>query len=245
MTAYVNLKKLKSRITEAAMLMFLLTLYACGEKDEPTQEGTTKQEVLDIPASELSKIISYNGGTASVNFVSTLAWRAAVSAEASSWLHVSPAEGDGGDNCTIVLTADKNQEEDPRTGTVTIRSGELSRTITVTQEGATLDITASDIPEQISYKGGTASVSFVASLAWTAEVATEASSWLHVSPAEGNGGENCTILLTIDKNEIEEPRTGTVTIRSGEISRTITVTQEAGMLVPGSEGPDDMPIEPW
>ena len=153
MTIYVNLKKLKSRIIETAMLMFLLTLYACEEKDEPTQGGTTNQEVLDIPASELSKTLPYEGGTASVSFIS--------------------------------------------------------------------------------------------SLAWTAEVATEASTWLYVSPTEGDGGDNCTILLTIGENETEEPRTGTVIIRSGKINRTITVSQEAGMLVPGSEGPDDMPIEPW
>ena len=245
MTIYVNLKKLKSRIIETAMLMFLLTLYACEEKDEPTQGGTTNQEVLDIPASELSKTLPYEGGTASVSFISSLAWTAEIATEASTWLHVSPTEGDGGDNCTIVLTVDENQEEEERRGSVTIRSGELSRTITVTQEGATLDITASEIPELISYKGGTALVSFISSLAWTAEVATEASTWLHVSPTEGDGGGNCTILLTIGENETEEPRTGTVIIRSGKISRTITVSQEAGMLVPGSEGPDDMPIEPW
>lgn len=112
------------------------------------------------------------------------------------------------------------------------------------EEGPSLTISASEQSKVVPCEGGNVSVQFVSSDAWTAEVAAEASEWMHVSPSAGSGGE-CTIQLTIDGHKEEQQRVGTLTIRSGELSRTVTVTQQEWVLLPGSEGVDDMPIEPW
>lgn len=112
------------------------------------------------------------------------------------------------------------------------------------EEEVFLNLPEASMSHTFSSDGGVFSVDFTSSHAWTAEVASEAVSWLHVSPEQGEGGAS-TIQITADENTGDTPRTGTVTIRSGELSRTISVTQQERVIVPGSDGPDDMPIEPW
>lgn len=112
------------------------------------------------------------------------------------------------------------------------------------QDGPSLTISASEQSKVVPCEGGSVTVRFVSSDAWTAEVSVEASDWMHVSPSAGNGGE-CTVELTVNGHQEEQQRVGTLTIRSGELSRTVTVTQQEWVLLPGSDGVDDMPIEPW
>ncbi len=112
------------------------------------------------------------------------------------------------------------------------------------EEKVFLELSEASVSHTFFSDGGVFSADFTSSHAWTAEVAPEAVSWLHVSPNQGEGGESA-IQITADENMGDAPRTGTVTIRSGELSQTINVTQQERTVIPGSDGPDDMPIEPW
>ncbi|WP_018710409.1 BACON domain-containing protein [Phocaeicola barnesiae] len=107
-----------------------------------------------------------------------------------------------------------------------------------------LSVSPSEMSQGIEHKGGTYSLLILSSDVWTVEVAAEAASWLHVSPTEGAAGE-CIVQLTVDGHEGEQPRVGTLTFRSGELSRTVTVTQQEWVLLPDSDGVDEMPVEPW
>ena len=81
--------------------------------------------------------------------------------------------------------------------------------------------------------GGTASVTFTATVAWTA---SSSATWCAVSPASGALGSG-TLTLTIAKNETYDERTATVTVTAESVRRTITVKQLAtgGMMVsPGT-----------
>lgn len=112
------------------------------------------------------------------------------------------------------------------------------------QDVPSLTMAASEQSKVVPCEGGSVSVQFVSSDVWTVEVAAEAASWLHVSPTEGAAGE-CIVQLTVDGHEGEQPRVGILTFRSGELSRTVTVTQQEWVLLPGSDGVDEMPVEPW
>ena len=246
MSSYFNLKSFRLGMLCGIVTAFIFTLYACGGEDnDPVAEEPEEEEkvFLDLPEASMSHTFSSDGGVFSVDFTSSHAWTAEVASGVVSWLHVSPEQGEGGAS-TIQITADENTRNTPRTGTVTIRSGELSRTISVTQQGRVLDLPEASMSHTFSSDGGVFSVDFTSSHAWTAEVASGVVSWLHVSPEQGEGGAS-TIQITADENTGNTPRTGTVTIRSGELSRTISVTQQERVIVPGSDGPDDMPIEPW
>lgn len=96
----------------------------------------------------------------------------------------------------------------------------------------------------VGQKGENITIHFTASAAWTAEITTEATAWMKISPNKGNAG-TCTIQVEIPENMEGEPRTGRLILRSNEEAHTITFIQEKWKLQTGSEGIDDMPIEQW
>lgn len=106
------------------------------------------------------------------------------------------------------------------------------------------EIPSDDTSREIEQQGDTITIHFTASAAWTAEVNTEAASWMKISPNSGNAGTN-SIQVEIAENEKNQPRTGRVTLRSDEVSCSITINQKEWKLQTGSEGIDDMPIEQW
>ena len=146
MIFYFDSRKIRTRAVRVFMPVFLLALCACGGGDEPSGEEA-EQEFLRIPSSEMTQSFPYEGGSASIVFSSSDAWTAEVSAGVE-WMHVSPGQGEMGDNCTIELSVDKNEASDPRAAMVTIRSGSFSETVTVTQD-AWLLVPGSDAPDDM------------------------------------------------------------------------------------------------
>lgn len=75
-------------------------------------------------------------------------------------------------------------------------------------------------------EGGTSTVKFTASEAWTASAAnTRADDWLSVSPTSGSAGE-VTLTITTTANDTYDERSGSITIKCGTSSQTIVVTQK-------------------
>lgn len=73
--------------------------------------------------------------------------------EPSSWFTLSKKSGSGND--TIAITAQPNTSTSPRSAVVTVRAGSISKTLTLTQEGAaapkgkiTLEYTGAEIPQK-------------------------------------------------------------------------------------------------
>lgn len=106
------------------------------------------------------------------------------------------------------------------------------------------EIPSDETSWEIEQQGGTITIHFTASAAWTAEVNPEAAAWMKISPNNGNAGTS-TIQVEIAKNEESQPRSGKVTLKSDEVNCSITINQEEWKLQTGSEGIDDMPIEQW
>lgn len=82
---------------------------------------------------------------------------------------------------------------------------------------------------EVSADGTTLSVSFNASLDWTA---SSGASWCNVSPASGSAG-NVSVSLVIAKNETTDSRKTAVTLKCGTVSKTVSIDQAApdAMLV--------------
>ena len=72
-------------------------------------------------------------------------------------------------------------------------------------------------------EGGTATVTFTASKAWTAIVANN--DWLSISPSSGGAGIS-TLTITTNANDTPDDRTATITIKGGTASQSINVTQK-------------------
>lgn len=102
-----------------------------------------------------------------------------------------------------------------------------------------------DIPEvKLSYDDPTESqkVSFNAMEAWEVSVAdkTRASSWLSIDPMEGPAGKATLTLSLTSANMGQEPRSATVTVKVGTVSKSFTVTQHSQ----SSQNPDGPKPDP-
>ncbi|HOG25970.1 MAG TPA: BACON domain-containing protein [Bacteroidales bacterium] len=79
------------------------------------------------PGAGTTVTVASAASTAEYVFSTNYEWTARSS---GSWLTVSPSSGMPGDNIILKLSAGENANYDPRTATVTITAGEISRTLT-------------------------------------------------------------------------------------------------------------------
>ncbi len=170
--------------------------------------GSVTDPALSVDPEELP--FTAEGGTETVTVTSELAWTAAPN---DAWITVE--ESDGSFTVTVVA----NDLYEPRTGSVTVDNGENEATVTVTQEAA-VDPSLRIDPEELPFtaEGGTETVTVTSTLAWTA---TPNDAWITV---EESGGS---FTVTVVANELQEPRTGSVTVDNGQNTETLAVTQEA------------------
>ena len=91
---------------------------------------------------------------------------------------------------------------------------------------AKIEITASESAPVLPQEGGSATVTFTTTAAWSASVAsTRASGWCTVSPTSGAAGA-VTLTVTTIPNDTYDERNATVTLRAGNTSQTFTVKQK-------------------
>ena len=96
---------------------------AC-KQDEPVE--TPK---LDVDKEAVA--VAAVAGEASFNVTSNQSW---VASADQDWVSVNPASGDASEKAVAVkVTAEDNETTDARTATVTVKAGELTKTVKVTQ----------------------------------------------------------------------------------------------------------------
>ena len=96
---------------------------AC-KQDEPVE--TPK---LDVDKDAVA--VAAVAGEASFNVTSNQSW---VASADQDWVSITPASGDASEKAVAVkVTAEDNETTDARTATVTVKAGELTKTVKVTQ----------------------------------------------------------------------------------------------------------------
>ena len=96
---------------------------AC-KQDEPVE--TPK---LDVDKEAVA--VAAVAGEASFNVTSNQSW---VASADQDWVSITPARGDASEKAVAVkVTAEDNETTDARTATVTVKAGELTKTVKVTQ----------------------------------------------------------------------------------------------------------------
>ena len=118
-------------------IMFLTMMVCCwscsgGEEDVPTPTPTPKPENNKIEISTSAPVVEQKGGTISVSFTTNAAWTANVGTS-TSWLKVSPTSGATGSH-TLTITTEENNTYDERNATLTIKAGNASQNLTITQK---------------------------------------------------------------------------------------------------------------
>lgn len=85
-----------------------------------------------------------------------------------------------------------------------------------------------DSAPQVVAAGGDVKVAFKATADWTAGVTeTKALDWISVQPTSGKAGD-AEVTITVKPNEGTEKRAAVVVFKSGEVQKTVTVSQGQG-----------------
>lgn len=158
-----------------------------------------------------SMTISADGGdlTASVKIKGD--WKAST---LDSWLTVTPDFGNGG---TVTITAKANDSFDPRSGQITIRSGQTRQFVDITQSGVMKPIEES---LALAQEGGDVEIPVKLTGAWTASLKN--ANWATLVTSSGNGGS---VKLQLAVNKEAYVRKGTLVIKSGTSVQNVELIQ--------------------
>ncbi|MDR2231924.1 MAG: BACON domain-containing protein [Tannerella sp.] len=161
-------------------------------------------------------------GTQSFTVTSNISWKITVNSEASSWLTFSPDSS--ANNGEVNVTAAANTSTTTRKATLTIKGGNITRTVTVQQSGETerLEITT---PPPLSFGNSLEQkvLSIASNINWNVTVSSDAASWLSIDKTTGSN--DGTITVTAAANTTPQNRGGTITVRGGSFIRSISVVQ--------------------
>jgi hypothetical protein len=140
-----------------------------------------------------------------------------------SWLSVSPVSGRSGQVLYVPVTA--NPSTVARQGVVTVTSGGVSASLTVTQQGRPATVSLAATSWSVAGVGGSRSV--VVTTNHTGWVAVPAQDWVSVTPG-GVSGES--LVLTVGVNPSTAARSTTVRVTAGSAYATFTVYQAGGTI---------------
>ena len=138
------------------------------------------------------------------------------------WLSISQLTGTG--NATVVLTANQNELNEPRSYEFHIKSGELNYEITVRQAAGDAPLVAVFDSDTlfVTYTGGMQHVQLTSNTTWL----LQASEWIGLlTVSSGDGDASFDIL--VDNNLDPDDRVGFVkAVHAGQVLATLVVVQE-------------------
>lgn len=173
---------------------------------------------VDIKLSDTSLKLSYKGESKDISITINQSWRVTCS---SSWITLTNAVGKN--SGIITIHAEPNLSENSRSATVVISYGGKTEYVTVSQEGIPyLRLSKTDV-DFAAIPNGSETISISSNCNW---YASSNQDWLTISPANGVG--NGSISLTASDNPTMDLREAIVTLRYGDNTVTIDVSQAAG-----------------
>ena len=110
----------------------LIGLFAVAATVACTQEQPAETPKLEVDKEAVS--LAATAAESSFNVTSNQAWAATADAD---WVTLDPASGEAATEAVAVkVTAEDNTAKEARTAKVTVKAGELTKTVTVTQAAA-------------------------------------------------------------------------------------------------------------
>lgn len=177
--------------------------------------GSDPQDPEPLSVVPLTLDFKSEGGTLTADVTSGLAWTAESN---NDWISVTY------DEAKVTVTVGENTGE-ARTGSVTVKTENESKNISISQAGYNTEETLSVNPTSLAFEssGGTQSVNVTSNASWTP---TPNDSWITVATS------GSVLDVTVSKNT-GDARTGSVTITTSTKSETVTITQKSGTTEEG------------
>lgn len=179
-----------------------------------TQKGAITPSLTVDPKS-LS--FTATGGENSFTITSNTSWT--VSSD-QSWCTVSPTSGSN--DGTVTIKADENKSTTSRSANITVKYGDKSEPVTVSQAAADVQLSVAPISLSFTENGGSEDITITCNSDWTV---SSNQTWCTVSPASGSS--NGKVTVTAIANDSNGERSATITVKSGNVTQEISVTQAA------------------
>ena len=236
--------------TAILLAMFAVNFTACSDDDPVPPEKPEVPEVPEKPVTPeiavpdgavdvFQKGLSFdvNAGEKEFSFSTNVDWSIAVAETRGNtdWCSVSPASGKAGKH-TVKVKASANDSFDDRRVSLTVKAGDLKKSVAVSQKQKDALTLTSDKFE-VGTEGGTIEVEVKANVDFEVEIAADAKGW--ISEAKKSRGLTASKLaFDIAASNEMKARQGDIVIKSGKLSETIHVFQagnEKTLLLSKSE----------
>ena len=178
----------------------------------------TQAGVAALSVSPATHSIGAGGGGLSFQIVCNTDWNWSDNAD---WL-TAPRDAEQNGSGLFSFSVAANPSTEPRTATITINAGNLTRTHTVTQAGESASLTINSATSSIPAEGGNRSFIVSSNIDWSW---SGNASWITSNELTSQSG-NQTFSYLVAENTTADVRMATITIRAGNITRTHTVTQQ-------------------
>ena len=201
-----------------------------GDKTPTPSPTPTPTPAQELKVSEPGQF-GAKGGEQTVTVTATAAWKIS-KGTGSDWLTIKPESGSAG-TAQVTLTAAENSAKDSRKATITVQSGELTKSIDVSQSAASPTLTLNIDNMEFAAGSGSKIFSIKSNTTWAV---SSNENWCSVSPTSGSGDGSVTV--SVDENTSTSSRTATITVESATIKRTLAVTQNGVTPTPAPASQD-------
>lgn len=201
--------------------MMSVFVAACGSDDDgngtpnvPTQPETP---TLSVPVKSYN--VAQSGETLKVTLSTNQTGVSVdVAADSKSWIHPSAINTQ-----SFSLTVDKSDEYDTRTGSVKVKAGTLSETITIIQQGGKV-LTLAQTEYTISDVGGTILIDTESNFKYDVSINVD---WIKEVSNTSRAISKSTITLDVEPNESYDSRQAIIVFRdpSNQMSKSVTIVQ--------------------
>ena len=175
----------------------------------------------DLQLNKNNLSFTATGGSDSFTITSNVNWT--ITSD-QTWCTVSTSSGSK--NGTITVNVSENNSIDSRSASITVKAGDQSQIIAVTQAGAspTLQLNKSSMAFESSNGENTFTIS--SNTSWSI---TSDKTWCTLSSSSGSN--DATVTVYVSENTSTSSRSATITVESATIMRTLAVTQNGATPV--------------
>lgn len=209
-------------ILTSVFSLLSFSMFSCSSSDEPAKPATPSGDVT-ITVNPQSLSTGYDAAELSLTISSTADWSIASENE---WCRATPTGGAKNQETKVNVKVSANNGSESRITNLVVKSSGKSVYIPVNQSARpTLNVSSSTV--SFGAQTSSSTVSIEANDKWTA---TSDAAWCTITPASGEGGTT-TVVISAEQNSTKESRTATITVKSGELTKEISVQQYTDEII--------------
>ena len=203
---------MRNRLISSMMLLAMLGASVISCKKEIPVELTVSQAELSF---------TRDGGTQKLSFTTNTEWTASSSAQ---WCQLKPAKGDS-KSASMDVSVTANNEYDSRTADVTIKAGNLSKTVKIKQDAKNgLDVSPTEA--ELDRKAQSLTVKVNANVDFTVSISDDGKGWISYDGTKALTESKA--VFTVSENTGIDKREARITIseKGGNLASVVNVRQK-------------------